>query len=196
MLLNYLTAGKGLRGGVARSVTTTHLIDRIARKHDLPLYKTPVGFKYIAELYLQDKILFGGEESACIAVRDHLPEKDGIFAGLLVAEMVGASGKSLADIQKALFKEFGPMVGGQKNVPRTPEREKRLRDLILHPPDRVGDRNVEAVETIDGIKMDFADDSWLLLRFSGTEPLVRCYAEAETARELERLMKHGLELVT
>jgi phosphoglucomutase len=196
MLLNYLVAGKGWRGGVARSITTTHLIDRIARKYDLPLYKTPVGFKYIAELYLQDKIIFGGEESACIAVKDHLPEKDGIFAGLLVAEMVAASGKSLADILKALFKEYGGMLGGQRNVPRTPEREKRLQELILHPPDRLGDRRVEGVETIDGIKMDFADDSWLLLRFSGTEPLVRLYAEAETARELERLMKLGLEFVT
>jgi len=196
MLLQYLVAGKGWRGGVARSVTTTHLIDRIARKYDLPLYKTPVGFKYIADLFLQDKIIFGGEESACIAVKDHLPEKDGIFAGLLVAEMVAVSGKSLADIQKALFKEFGGMVGGQRNVPRTPEREKKLRELSLHPPARLGDRKVEAVETIDGIKIDFADDSWLLLRFSGTEPLIRCYAEAETARELEKLMKIGLEFVT
>ena len=196
MLLQYLVAGKGWRGGVARSVTTTHLIDRIARKYDLPLYKTPVGFKYIADLFLQDKIIFGGEESACIAVKDHLPEKDGIFAGLLVAEMVAVAGKSLADIQKALFKEFGGMVGGQRNVPRTPEREKKLRELSLHPPARLGDRKVEAVETIDGIKLDFANDSWLLLRFSGTEPVIRCYAEAETARDLDKLMKMGLEFVT
>jgi phosphoglucomutase len=196
MLLQYLVATKGWTGGVARSVTTTHLIDRICRKHGLPIFKTPVGFKYIADLFLQDKIMFGGEESACIAVRDHLPEKDGIFAGLLVAEMVAAAGKNLSDIRKDLFQEYGAMVGGQKNVPRTPEREKKLSDLALHPPSMVGDRKVEAAEMIDGIKMDFANDSWLLLRYSGTEPLIRCYAEAETTKELDRLMKHGLEFVT
>ncbi|MDH5467743.1 MAG: hypothetical protein OEY25_10025, partial [Candidatus Aminicenantes bacterium] len=93
LLLGYLISSRKWKGGVARSVATTHLIDRIARKYGFPLFKTPVGFKYLADLFLKDKIIFGGEESACVAIKDHLPEKDGIFAGLLVAEMMAASGK-------------------------------------------------------------------------------------------------------
>jgi phosphoglucomutase len=193
MLLDYLVSVKGWRGGVARSVTTTHLIDRIARKYDLPVYRTPVGFKYMAELFLQGKIIFGGEESACIAVKDHLPEKDGIFAGLLVTEMVAALGKDLSEIKQGLFKDFGEMVSGQKNIPRTPEAEKKLREIISDPPARLGNRKVEVTEAIDGIKLGFANDIWLLLRFSGTEPLIRCYAEAETQKELDHLLKLGLE---
>lgn len=194
MLLNYLVSVKGWRGGVARSVTTTHLIDRIARKYDLPVYRTPVGFKYMAELFLQGKIIFGGEESACIAVKDHLPEKDGIFAGLLVTEMAAALGKSLSEIKEDLFKDYGKMIGGQKNIPRTPAAEKKLKEFISSPPSRLGNRKIEATEAIDGIKMDFANDTWLILRFSGTEPLIRCYAEAETKKELDQLMKLGLEV--
>ena len=195
MLLDYLIRIKGWRGGVARSVTTTHLIDRITRKYDLPLFKTPVGFKYMAELFLQDKIVFGGEESACVAVKNHLPEKDGIFAGLLVAEMIAAMGKSLSEIKDDLFRNYGEMVGGQRNVPRSPDRDRRLRELVAAPPLRMGNRKIEIVETIDGVKFGFSNDAWILLRFSGTEPVIRCYGEAESRKELDRLMKNGVEAV-
>jgi phosphoglucomutase len=195
LLLDYLVRVKGLRGGLARSVATTHLVDRIARAHDLPLFKTPVGFKYLADLFLRQEIIFGAEESACMAIKGHLPEKDGIFAGLLVAEMVAASGRSLAELEKDLFARYGRRESGQKNVDLTPERGRNLRRLIKSPPARLDGRRVVAVETLDGLKLDFEGDDWLLLRFSGTEPLIRCYAEAESRREMERLMKRGLELL-
>lgn len=195
LLLDYLVRVKGLRGGVARSVTTTHLLDRIARRYDLPLTKTKVGFKYMAELFLQGQILFGGEESACIAVRDHLPEKDGIFAGLLVAEMVAAAGRGLGDLRRDLFREYGELTGGQRTLPLTPERAKRLKALVKDPPAKLGRRKVTAVETIDGLKLDFDGDRWLVVRMSGTEPIIRCYAEAETREEVEALLKKGLETV-
>ncbi|MCJ7588611.1 MAG: phosphoglucomutase/phosphomannomutase family protein [Candidatus Aminicenantes bacterium] len=193
LLLDYLVRVKGLRGGLARSVATTHLVDRIARAYDLPLFKTPVGFKYLADLFLRQEIIFGGEESACMAIKGHLPEKDGIFAGLLVAEMVAASGKSLVGLQEDLFARYGRREGGQKNISLTPERGRRLRKLIKNPPARLDGRLVMGVETLDGLKLDFDNDDWLLLRFSGTEPLVRCYAEADSRKEMERLMKLGLE---
>lgn len=196
MLLDDFASRKGWRGGVARSVTTTHLIDRVARKFDLPLFKTPVGFKYIAELFLQGKIIFGGEESACLAVKDHIPEKDGIFACLLVIEMIAASGRTLSALLADLFKRYGKMVGRQKNIPLTAAREKKLKALIKSPPAVLGGRRITSVETIDGLKLDFAGDRWVLLRFSGTEPLVRGYAEAETRKEAEFLLKCGLELVS
>ncbi len=196
MLLDYLVVTKGWRGGVARSVTTTRLIDRIARRHGLEVHKTPVGFKYMAELFLQGKIIFGGEESACIAVKDHLPEKDGIFAGLLVSEMVAASGRNLSEIRKALFREYGTLVGGQRTLPRTPAREKMLREFMESPPSALGAQKVEAVEIKDGINLEFADDAWLHLRFSGTEPVIRCYAEAASSSELDDLLARGMEFVS
>ncbi|MCX6575888.1 MAG: phosphoglucomutase/phosphomannomutase family protein [Candidatus Aminicenantes bacterium] len=193
LLLHYVVVHKGWRGGVARSVATTHFLDRIARKYDLPLYKTPVGFKFLADLFLRNQIIFGGEESASMAIKDHLPEKDGIFAGLLVTEMVAASGKSLSALLQDLFKEYGERIGIQKSLPLTPEREKKLRKLFKNPPAQLGGRRVLNVETIDGMKLDFSDDDWLLLRLSGTEPIIRCYAESGSKTELRNLVKSGLE---
>ncbi len=195
VLLDHLVRNKGWRGGVARSITTTHLLDRIARRYDLPLTKTKVGFKYMADLYLQGRIMFGGEESACIAVKDHLPEKDGIFAGLLVAETVAATGRSLGGLREDLFREYGTMTSGQRTLPLTPERAKRLKALVQDPPSKLGRRKVVAVETIDGLKLDFEGDRWVVLRLSGTEPLIRCYAEAETEEEVDSILKKGLQAV-
>jgi phosphoglucomutase len=196
VLLDYLVVTKGWRGAVARSVTTTRLIDRIARKYGLEVLKTPVGFKYMADLFLQGKIIFGGEESACIAVKDHLPEKDGIFAGLLVSEMIAASGKNLSEIRKALFREYGTLVGGQRILPRTPAREERLRKFIGNPPSALGAKKVKTIEIKDGINLEFADDAWLHVRFSGTEPVIRCYAEAASSRELDDLLARGMEFIS
>lgn len=196
LLLDYLVAKKKWKGGVARSVATTHLIDRITRRYDLPLYKTPVGFKYIADLFLKKKIIFGAEESACMAIKDHLPEKDGIFAGLLVAEMMAAKGKSLSEQIDDLFRKYGERVGRQKTIPLNPERQRKLGRLIKNPPSQLDRRKVIQHETIDGIKLDFSGDDWFLLRFSGTEPVIRCYAESESNKELEKLMRFGLELLS
>lgn len=195
LLLDHLVARKGWRGGVARSITTTHLLDRIARKHDLPLVKTKVGFKYIADLLLRGRVVFGGEESASLAVRDHLPEKDGMLAGLLVAEMIASTGRGLGSLRAALFREYGTMTSGQRTLPLTPERAKRLKALAQDPPAKLGRRKVAAAETIDGLKLDFGGDRWLVLRLSGTEPLIRCYAEAETPEEVESILKKGLAAV-
>ncbi len=195
LLLSYLAGVKGWRGGVARSITTTHLLDRIARRYDLPLTKTKVGFKYMADLYLKGQIMFGGEESACIAVKDHLPEKDGIFAGLLVAEMIAATGCGLGALREGLFKEYGPMTSGQRTLPLTPERAKKLKALIQSPPAKLGRRKVVSVETIDGLKLAFEEDRWVVLRQSGTEPLIRCYAEAESGAEVEAILEKGLGAV-
>ena len=195
LILDYLVTVKKWRGGVARSVATTHLVDRIAREHSFPLFKTPVGFKYLADLYLKKKIMFGAEESACMAIKDHLPEKDGIFAGLLVVEMMATVGKSLTEMIQDLFHTYGKRVGKRKNIPLTPEREKSLKSLRKHPPSKLGERAVIGAETIDGIKLDFSDDDWILLRLSGTEPIIRCYAEAGSKKEVDKLVRFGLKLL-
>ncbi|MFP4081800.1 MAG: phosphoglucomutase/phosphomannomutase family protein [Candidatus Aminicenantes bacterium] len=196
LLLDYFVSKKNWRGGVARSVATTHLVDRIARRYDLPVFKTPVGFKYLADLFLKKKIIFGGEESACMAIKGHLPEKDGIYAGLLVAEMMAASGKSLSQQIDDLFRNYGKRVGKQRMISLNSKNEKKLRRLIKHPPSKFADRKVLNVETIDGVKLDFSDDDWILFRFSGTEPLIRCYGEAGAKKELQNLMKCGVEALS
>ena len=195
LVLDYLVTEKKWRGGVARSVATTHLVDRIARKYDLPLFRVPVGFKYIADLFLKNKIIFGAEESACMAIKDHLPEKDGIFAGLLVVEMMAASGKTLSEMIAGLFDKYGKRVGQQKNIPLTPEREKILLELKKNPPAKLGNRKVLDFHFVDGVKMNFSEDDWLLLRPSGTEPLIRCYGEAGSKKEVDNLMQEGMGLL-
>ncbi|MBN1223674.1 MAG: hypothetical protein JXB23_10515 [Candidatus Aminicenantes bacterium] len=193
LLLEYLIKQKNWNGGVARSVATTHLIDRIARQYGLPLFKTSVGFKYLAELYLEGAIIFGGEESACIVLKDHLPEKDGIVAGLLVAEMIAAQRRPLSVLTEELFKKYGKRVSKHKDVPLTVTREKKLRRLRRNPPKKLNGREVINCETIDGIKLDFSDDDWILIRFSGTEPLIRLYAESGTKKAVGHLLKSALE---
>jgi len=195
LILDYLVTQKKWRGGVARSVATTHLLDRIARRFELPVYKTPVGFKFIAELFLEDKIIFGGEESACLAIKDHLPEKDGIIAGLLLVEILAAMGKSLSELIEDLFKQYGRRVGRQVSLVLTSENERKLKNLTKSSMKNLGDRKIVNTETIDGIKLDFSDDDWILFRFSGTEPLIRCYVEAGNKKEMNKLMKLGLEKV-
>ena len=195
LILDYLVTQKKWRGGVARSVATTHLIDRIARRFKLPVYKTPVGFKFIAELFLEDKIIFGGEESSCLALKDHLPEKDGIIAGLLLVEILAAMGKPLSELIEDLFKQYGRRVGRQVSLVLTSENERKLKNLTKSSIEKLGDRKIVNTETIDGIKLDFSDDDWILFRFSGTEPLIRCYVEAGNKKEMNKLMKLGLEKV-
>ena len=196
LLLDYLVSIKKWKGGVGRSVATTHLIDRIARQYDLPLYKTPVGFKYLADLFLKKKIIYGGEESGCIAVKDHLPEKDGIIAGLLVAEMMAASGKTLSEQIDGFFQKYGKRIGKQKSIDLNAARQKKLDALIKKPPVQLAGRKVLNTEKIDGIKLDLSDDDWFLLRCSGTEPLIRCYAESGSKKEVNNLMRSGLELIS
>jgi len=195
LLLEYSVAQKKLRGGVGRSVATTHYLDKIARNYGLELYRTPVGFKYLADLFLRKKIVFGGEESACLVIKGHLPEKDGIFAGLLVAEMMSAEGKSLSELIKELFKKYGKKVRKQVKLDLTRKREQKLKALIKNPPDKISQRKVLSTHGVDGIKFNFSEDDWMLLRFSGTVPVIRCYAEAETNKELEKLIDSGLEIV-
>jgi phosphoglucomutase len=195
LVLDYLVSKKRWRGGVARSVATTHLVDRIARENNLPLFTLPVGFKYIADLFLKKKIIFGAEESACMAIKNHLPEKDGIFAGLLVVEMMAAMGKNLTELITDLFDKYGKRVGQQISIPLDSKRKKKLARLEQEPPRTLGARKVLNSKNIDGIKLNFSEDDWILLRPSGTEPLIRCYAEAGSQKEVRNLVKDCLELL-
>lgn len=191
LLFDYLADSRGWTGGVARSVATSHLVDRVALERGLQLFETPVGFKFIGELILQDKIILGGEESAGLSIRGHYPEKDGIIACLLAAEAVAARGASLTEQLEELYKRVGRLEGARIGVRLTPEIVKILSEKLSREPDSIGGRRVESINRADGVKFIFSDGSWLLMRPSGTEPLVRIYAESESEQELKELIEHG-----
>jgi len=197
LVLDYLCETRpGWTGGVARSVATTHLLDRVAKRRGRQVYETPVGFKFIGELVNQDKIILGGEESAGLTVKGHFPEKDGILACLLVIEMVASRGASLGEMLEELFRKDGALYSERVGIKLTPEVKDRLQKrLSSDPPDSIGGRRVAEVNRMDGVKYIFDDGSWILLRMSGTEPVVRCYAETNTKKDLEVLLETGSKFV-
>jgi phosphoglucomutase len=187
LLFDYLVESRGWKNGVAKSVATTNLINTLARHHNVELHETPVGFKYIGELIKQDKIAIGGEESAGLSIRHHVPEKDGVLAGLLCCEMVARRGKSLGHQLKELFVKVGSFYPRRENFRLTPEvKEKFTRKLQSAPRDFDGRKVGEAVRK-DGLKLIFDDGSWVCYRLSGTEPVVRVYSEARSEDGLEKL---------
>lgn len=189
LLLDYLIEDRGWKGSVARSVATTHLIDAIAEKHNLPVIVTPVGFKFLAELFLDQKIILGCEESAGLSVQGHLPEKDGILTCALVAEMVATRQEPLRAQLNQLYRTYGRRFSERKSYKYTEQLANRLRDLISHPPKTFSGKQVTAVNTIDGLKLVLEDSSWVLCRISGTEQVVRVYAESDNQESLSKLMK-------
>ncbi len=186
---------KGRRGGIARSVATTHALDAIAKRAGVPLHETPVGFKYIGELLLGGKIIFGGEESAGLTVEGHVPEKDGILADLLAAELVGATGKTIGQLRAELWKEIGPFLTRRIDLELSTEARARLAEKKRTPPSAIAGRRVASVNQLDGIKLIFEDGSWILVRESGTEPVARVYIEAQSQADLDALAKAGRELI-
>ena len=191
LLFDYLVESREWSGGAARSVATSHLVDRVALARGLPVYETPVGFKYIGELINEDKIVIGGEESAGLSIKGHYPEKDGILACLLAAEAVASRGASLTEQLKELYGRVGKLESGRIGIRLTPQLMESLGDKLKEDPREIGGRRVERTNRMDGVKFIFADGSWLLMRPSGTEPVVRIYAESESAKDLEVLLEQG-----
>jgi phosphoglucomutase len=189
LLFDYLVETRGWRNGVGKSVATTNLINALAEKHKIELYETPVGFKYIGELIKQDKILIGGEESAGLSIRKHVPERDGVLAGLLCCEMVARRGKSLEKQLEEVFAEVGSFYPLRENFSLTPEvKEKFTEKLRGDPSEFYGIKVAQAVR-IDGLKLVLADGSWVCYRLSGTEPVVRVYSEARSREGLAKLSR-------
>jgi phosphoglucomutase len=187
LLFDYLVESRGWRNGVGKSVATTNLINALADYHHIELHETPVGFKYIGELIKQDKIVIGGEESAGLSIRHHVPEKDGILAGLLCCEMVARRGKTLSAQLQDLFVKVGSFYPQRENFRLTPEvKAKFTEKLEQNPRDFFGCKVEELVRT-DGLKLILEDGSWVCYRLSGTEPVVRVYSEASSEQELQKL---------
>ncbi len=191
ILTDYLAEARGWTLGVARSVATSHLVDRVAEDRGLRLFETPVGFKFIGELINKDEIILGGEESAGLSIRGHFPEKDGILACLLAVEAVAVRGVSLSAQLERIYERVGRLESGRIGVKLDPEVAAKLKEKLSQEPTEVGGRKIETINRMDGVKFIFTDGSWMLMRPSGTEPLVRIYAESEDKKDLEVLLEQG-----
>ena len=187
LLFDYLVETRAWKNGVAKSVATTNMINALAELHGVPLYETAVGFKYIGELIKQDKIAIGGEESAGLSIRHHVPEKDGILAGLLCAEAVARRNKSLGQQLKDLFGKVGSFYPQRENFRLTPEVKEKFTNKSRSDPAEISGRRVKQVVRTDGLKLVLDDGSWICYRLSGTEPVVRVYTEAKSEQDLKKL---------
>ena len=188
LAFDYLLETRGVKLGACRSVATTHLLDAVAKLHGVKVYETPVGFKYVGAHLRADEILLGGEESAGMTIRGHVPEKDGILACLLVAEMIAARQGSLSEQLHDLFRRTGVECWPIRvNLHVSAEVQAKLPELLKGEPKKFGARDVARVDRKDGLKLVLGDGAWVLMRPSGTEPVVRVYAEAASLADANKL---------
>jgi phosphomannomutase len=196
LLLLHVYRNKGWRGAVARTFSQSLLIPRIAQKFGLELYEVPIGFKNIGELMLQNDILIGGEESGGIGLSRHLPERDGIFINLLFLDLLATSGKTCTELIHDMWKEFGEFHYDRRDLHVPIATGNAVVDQWKNaPPDTFAGRRVQEVAKLDGSKVFLENDSWILFRQSGTEPLLRVYCEAPTRAAVAEIMAAGLQFV-
>ncbi|GAB4214178.1 MAG: phosphoglucomutase/phosphomannomutase family protein [Synechococcales cyanobacterium] len=188
-LAKHLVKNRGKKGAIVRTVATTHLLDNLAQNYGLEIYETAVGFKYIGEKMRQTPVLIGGEESGGLSVLGHIPEKDGVLADLLIVEMVACEGKPLSQIVAEVVAESGgPLVNYRLDLHLpNPHKVAVMQHFRTNPPQQVAGMTVKEVGLKDGVKLSLEDGSWILLRPSGTEPLLRVYMETKTTEQKEAI---------
>jgi alpha-D-glucose phosphate-specific phosphoglucomutase len=193
LVLRYLLQERGWRGAVVRTVSTTRMVDRLAERYDLPLYETPVGFNHIAQHMIDGDVLMGGEESGGMSIRGHIPEGDGVLMGLLLLEVIAAAGVPLSELVDDLLEDLGPAHYARTDLrlARPVAKSEMVRRLTESAPAQIGGVAVQEISTVDGVKYLMADDGWLLIRPSGTEPVLRVYAESPEARMVKEMLAFG-----
>jgi alpha-D-glucose phosphate-specific phosphoglucomutase len=193
LALIHLVEKRNWRGPVVRTVSTTRMIDRLAKKYGLPVYETPVGFNHIADYMLKEEVLIGGEESGGISIHGHIPEGDGILMGLLLIEIMATSGSSLYDLVNDLLSQVGPAFYTRIDLRlvRPVAKDQMQQHLLDSAPTTIAGERVLEISTTDGVKYILADDSWLLIRPSGTEPVLRVYAEGRTSEMVKAMIGYG-----
>jgi phosphomannomutase len=195
LVLLHLARNRKMTGGVVRTFSQSVLLGRIAAAHNLKIYETPIGFKYIADLMLKEDILIGAEESGGIGVKGHIPERDGILNSLLFLEAIVTAGKPPSELLHELHQEFGEFHFGRRDLHiEVGQGMKLVKSLASQPPSEFARRKVRDVQTIDGVKLIFEDESWLLFRQSGTEPVLRIYAEAASINQVNLLLDEAQQV--
>jgi alpha-D-glucose phosphate-specific phosphoglucomutase len=195
LLLRHHVVNRKQTGRVIKALTTSTMVDRMCAKYGLPLVETGVGFKFIASELVKGDVLLGFEESGGIGFPGHIPERDGILAGLMLLEVLATEKKPLAKLLAELTKEFGPHCYARLDTAFPIEKRISLMEFCkLNPPAKLLKSPLKDVKTFDGVKFVAEDGSWLMLRSSGTEPILRIYAEAKTDADAEKLLQHGVKL--
>ena len=197
VLARHLLKNKGKKGAIVRTVATTHLLDNLAAKYNLELIETAVGFKYVGQQMRETTVLIGGEESGGLSIIGHIPEKDGILADMLIAEMVAYEGKPLSQlVSEAIADANGPLYNTRLDMHLTnAHKEAVLTSIPSNPPTEIAGIGVKELGRKDGIKLYLAEGSWVLLRPSGTEPLIRVYIETTTPEKLTQISKFMESLI-
>ncbi len=188
ILLKYLVERKHYKGEVAKSLSVSELIPKMCAKYGLTLHETAVGFKYLCRLMTERKIIIAGEESGGLGVMGHLPERDGIFVGLMLAEIMAVRRKKLSELVQELFDEYGEFHFGRIDSHVTEAEKKKIVSFYSRLPKKIGSFIVNRIDTTDGYKF-FVNGGWILVRASGTEPLIRFYAEADTPKKMRAMLK-------
>jgi len=198
LALRYLVEKRGLSGAAVRTVSTTRMIDRLAKRYGLKVYETPVGFNHIADLMMAEDVLIGGEESGGISFKGHIPEGDGPIMGLLLVEMIADARKPLYEMVKDLLEDVGPAFYERTDLrlARPVAKKEMTKFLTTHAPAEIGEQKVAEISTLDGVKYIMADDSWLLIRPSGTEPVLRVYAEGRSTNMVKELLGYGQKVAS
>lgn len=197
LLLLHILRNKGIKDGiVVKTVSTSFLVDRICKDFNIEVYETPVGFKYINEIVLQHKVIFGGEESGGYGFPFFLPERDGFLSGIFILEMILLENKDISNIIKDVFSKYGEAYYNRVDLKVEEHIKDRLKTLIKNPPTDLDGIKISQTNIKDGFKMIFEDNSWVLLRASGTEPLIRVYAEATSLEYLNTLLSKAQKLLS
>ncbi len=194
LLLDYLLQ-QGQTGAVVKTVSTTQMLNLLAERHEMVVHETPVGFNYISDLMLNEDVLIGGEESGGISIKGHIPEGDGVLTGLLLAELVARQGGDIEVLLNNVMDDIGHFAYARNDYETPPFSKAQLvQQLAEAAPSCLAGQTVKDVNTRDGVKYLMADSSWLLIRPSGTEPVLRVYAEAHNRQEVEALLEEGAQL--
>lgn len=193
LLMKYLYEEKKKRGAVAKTIALTSMVNKYCEKYGIKLYELPIGFKHVSKLMATEKILIGGEESGGLGTIIHIPERDGIFNGMLLLEMMAKRKKKLSELVEELEDEFGVHRYRRRDVRTTEKIKQDILKACARKPKQLGRYKVTSIDTKDGYKF-FIDKGWLLIRASGTEPLLRYYAEADSMNKVNELLEEGLKL--
>lgn len=196
MILDHLVRNKKQKGRICRSVITSNLIDQVAKANGLMLRETPVGFKYITDLMTSGQYIMGMEESGGLAIANHIPDKDGLLACLLVVDLLATEGKTLKQLRKDFYKKYKQLFDQKVSIPKTETEINRIMErLDIRPPLSINKTSVWRIDNTDGFKFLLKGGSWLAIRPSGTEHLIRMYAEAQDEKTPAALIKEGKKII-
>lgn len=194
LLAYYLLEIRGLRGDIVKTLSTTTMLNKLGRLYDVPVHETGVGFKFVAPKMLETDALIGGEESGGYAFRGNVPERDGILAGLYVLDLMVKTGKKPSELIEWLFEKVGRHYYDRIDTQFSGNRAEREQLILNANPGTIGGLKVTGLVTLDGFKFDLEDGGWLLIRFSGTEPIMRVYTETTHGDKVQAILQDGLKI--